>query len=81
MKDVPKHKDLLGRSLQIGDCVAVPTYGNELCICKVTKFTTKMVRVHPVNTKRASKGHLKYGADMVVVPSEDVFVYVLENKL
>ena len=80
MKDVPEHKDLLGRSLQIGDCVAVP-YGNGLGICKVTKFTTKMVRVHPVNTKRASKGYLKYGTDIVVVPSEDVFVYVLENKL
>jgi hypothetical protein len=78
MVDVPVHKDVIGREIQIGDCVAV-AWGSGLTICKVTKFTPKMVRVHPINSKRATKGHLKYGQEMVVVPGEDVFIHVLTS--
>lgn len=78
MKEAPVHKDVLGRDIRIGDCVAVSSY-NSLAICKVTNLTPKMVRVHLINAKRASNGRLKRPEEMVVVPGEDVFVHVLTS--
>jgi hypothetical protein len=78
MKEAPAHKDVLGKDINIGDFVVV-SYNRGLRVCKVSKFTPKMMRVHPVDTKRKHSGYLKYGQETAIVSGEDVFVYVLGN--
>jgi len=77
-KETPEHVDVLGRPIRIGDFVVI-SYHNGLKICKVGRFTPKMVRVFPLTTSRKHGGYLKYGAETVVVPGEDVFIKELTS--
>lgn len=73
-----EHRDVLGKTISPGDFVVI-SYHNGLRVCRVGKFTPKMIRVFPVNAARASKGYLKYGNETVIVDKEDVFVHVLTS--
>lgn len=75
-KEVPVHKDRLGRILKEGDCVVYPSH-NSLAVGTVKKLNPKMVKVVPVGTKYRSSGSNKYPSDMVVVEGPEVTMYLL----
>jgi hypothetical protein len=79
-KELPVHKDKLGRSLNVGDFVAYPAY-NSLEFGKVMKLNNKMVGVYPLLTKRyGNRNHNKYPADIVRLEETDMTWYILKNS-
>ena len=52
-KEVPVHKDRLGREIKIDDFVAYPSH-NSLQFGKVVKLNNKMVGVIPAVSKRGA---------------------------
>lgn len=78
-KEVPVHKDKLGRTLGIGDFVAYPSH-NSLQFGKVVKLNNKMVGVVPAVTKRPVYNNTnKYPEDMVKLEASDMTWYILRN--
>lgn len=79
-KEVPVHKDRLGREIKIGDFVAYPAH-NSLQFGKVMKLNTKMVGVIPAVSKRPIyKNTNKYPEDMVRLEASDMTWYILRNS-
>jgi hypothetical protein len=76
-KEIPEHKDRLGRLLKEGDCVVYPSH-NSLSVGTVKKLNPKMVKVVPVGTKYRSSGSNKYPNDIVVVEGAEVTMYLLK---
>ena len=76
------HRDLLRRELKVGDSVAVAE-GNELIVCTITKFTPKMMRVHPITGLQyyRSRGYLKYPEQCVLLDGTYVTMYILRNSV
>lgn len=77
-KELPEHKDKLGRPIALDDFVAYPTH-NSLQFGKVTKINNKMIRVVPIISKYKTDGSLKYPADMVRLDAKDMTWYILKN--
>lgn len=79
-KEVPVHKDKLGRVINVGDFVAYPSY-NSLEFGKVVKLNNKMVGVWPaVNpSKWRTKNTNKYPEDLVRLDASDMTWYILKN--
>ena len=75
-KEIPAHCDLLGRIINVGDCVAMPM-GNSLQIAKVTKLNPKMVQVSRIGTRYSSTTN-KYPSDLVILDSQDVTMFILK---
>jgi hypothetical protein len=79
-KELPVHKDKLGRSLNVGDFVAYPAY-NSLEFGKVMKLNNKMIGVYPLLTKRyGNRNHNKYPSDIVRLEETDMTWYILKNS-
>jgi hypothetical protein len=81
-KEIPVHKDKLGRDITLGDCVAV-AHHNGMEIAKVVKINPKMVKVEILNVEKRtwySGEHNKYGMQMVVIDSQDVTMYLLKGN-
>lgn len=79
-KEVPVHKDKLGRVISIGDFVAYPSH-NSLQFGKVMKLNNKMVGVVPAVSKRPIYGNTnKYPHDMVRLDASDMTWYILKNS-
>lgn len=79
-KEVPVHKDKLGRELRVDDFVAYPSH-NSLQFGKVMKINNKMVGVLPVIQKyKHSKNTNKYPADLVRLEAQDMTWYILKNS-
>lgn len=72
-KEIPQHKDKLGRDLVLGDCVVYPQ-SNNLAIGTIKKFNPKMIKVCPVGSKWAQN---KYPEDIVKVDGPEVTMYLL----
>lgn len=79
-KELPVHKDRLGRLISIGDFVAYPVR-NSLQFGKVMKLNAKMVGVIPAVSKYPIYGNTnKYPEDMVRLEEKDMTWYILKNS-
>lgn len=80
-KEIPEHKDRLGRVLKVGDCVVYPSH-NSLEIGTVKKLNNKMVKVWRVGTKESRwySGSNKYPSDIVIVEGPEVTMYLLRES-
>jgi hypothetical protein len=80
MKEIPVHKDKLGRIINVGDFVAYPQR-NSLEFGKVMKLNNKMVGVIPAVSKYKIYGNTnKYPQDLVRLESQDMTWYILKNS-
>ena len=78
-KEMPQHKDILGRVLNEGDCVAF-CQNNTMCIGTISKVNPKMLKVVAVGSKGYwGRGTNKYPKDLVKLDGEDVTMYLLMN--
>jgi len=77
-KEVPEHRDKLGRLLNVGDCVVYPS-SNTLVIGIVSKLNPKMVRVSQLGRKRWGDSN-KYSNDLVILEGPDVTMYLIKNS-
>lgn len=75
-KEVPTHKDKLGRTISIGDFVAFPQ-SNDLCVGKITKLNPKMVKV--LKLPKAKSDYNKYPDDVVRLDASDMTWFMLKN--
>lgn len=76
-KQLPEHKDILGRVLNIGDYVAYPD-SNMLKTGKIDKLNQKMVRVTTGNTWRTTVN--KYPEYTVKLDGPDLTVFLLTKN-
>ena len=79
-KELPVHKDKLGRVINVGDFVAYPIR-NSLEFGKVMKLNNKMVGVIPAVTKYKVYGNTnKYPQDLVRLEASDMTWYIIKNS-
>ena len=79
-KELPVHKDKLGRVISVGDFVAYPDR-NSLEFGKVMKLNNKMVGVYPaLGTRYGNRNTNKYPSDLVRLAAEDMTWYILKNS-
>jgi hypothetical protein len=71
------HLDKLGKEITVGDCVAVPVR-NHMRVGRVTKLTSKMVRIDELTTATWQRQWIKYSDDLVVVDGPGVTMLVLK---
>lgn len=76
VKEVPVHKDKLGRTISVGDFVAFPQ-SNSLSVGKITKINPKMVKV--LGLPRAKSDYNKYPTDVVRLEASDMTWFMLKN--
>ena len=77
-KEIPEHRDKLGRLLKVGDCVAYPSH-NSLSIGVIKKLNPKMVGVSKLGKKSWSSSSNKYPVDLVLLDGPEVTMYVIKN--
>lgn len=75
-KELPEHKDKLGRSIKVGDFVAFPDR-NSLEVGVVKKLNPKMIGVGRIKSKNSQN---KYPQDIVRLDGPDVSIYLLRNS-
>ena len=75
-KEIPEHKDALGRLITIDSCVAYPE-GNHLKIGKVLRLNPKMIRVTGLGHRYNHESN-KYPQDTVVLDSSHVTMFMLK---
>jgi hypothetical protein len=75
MGEIVEHKDILGKTISIGDVVAMSTYNN-LTIAVVDKINPKMIRVKRPNTTWTQN---KYPSDLIKIDNADAMEYLLRN--
>ena len=75
-KEVPEHRDILGRILNVGDYIAYPD-SNQLKIGKVDKLNPKMIRVSTGREWRATVN--KYPTDTTKLDGPDLVMYLLKK--
>ena len=79
-KELPIHKDKLGREISVGDFVAYPAH-NSLGLGKVVKINSKMIGLIPAVSKRPiSNNTNKYPQDLVRLDAKDMTWYILKNS-
>jgi hypothetical protein len=77
-KEIPEHKDKLGRLLKVGDCVAYPG-SNTLIIGMVKKLNPKMVGVSRLGKNSWGPSN-KYPSDLVLLDGPEVTMYLLRES-
>lgn len=75
-KEIPVHKDKLGRNIDIGDFVAFPQ-SNSLYVGKITKLNPKMIKV--LSLPKAKSDYNKYPIDVVKLEASDMTWFLLKN--
>ncbi len=75
-KEIPVHKDKLGRVINVGDFVAFPQ-SNMLYVGKITKINPKMVKV--LSLPKARSDYNKYPEDVVRLEASDMTWFMLKN--
>ena len=75
MYDTVEHKDCLGRTLKVGDCVAV-SHHNKLMIATVGKLNAKMLSVTRVDGKKSGK-YKKYSSECALLQGPEVTMFLL----
>jgi hypothetical protein len=76
-KEIPVHKDKLGRTIAVGDFVAFPQ-SNMLYVGKITKLNPKMVKV--LSLPKAKSDYNKYPHDVVRLEESDMTWFMLKNS-
>ncbi len=77
-KELPEHRDKLGRFLKVGDCVAYPLH-NSLGIGTIKKLNHKMIGVAQVGSRSKSTNN-KYPGDLVLLDGPEVTMYLLRES-
>lgn len=77
-KELPKHEDVLGSTLAVGNYVAVSRH-NAMVVCIIGKMTPKQMRVHSYRQKSSSDGWLVYSKDTVLLTGPDALAYILKH--
>lgn len=75
-KEIPEHKDKLGRILNIGDFVAFPAH-NSLEVGIIKKLNPKMIGIGRLKSKWTQN---KYPEDLIKVEGPEVSIYLLKNS-
>jgi hypothetical protein len=75
-KEIPQHKDKLGRLLKVGDCVAYPD-SNSLEVGIIKKLNPKMIGVAKLKAKWTRN---KYPQDIVLLEGPEVSMYLLKES-
>jgi hypothetical protein len=75
-KEIPEHKDKLGRVIVLGDFVAFPDR-NSLEVGIVKKLNPKMIGVGRVKSRYTQN---KYPQDIIKVEGPEVSIYLLKNS-
>jgi len=70
-----EHKDILGRTIEIGDAVAMANH-NDLAIAIVEKINPKMISVKRVNSTRTQN---KYSKDLIKINGPEITMYLLRT--
>ena len=80
-KELPKHKDKLGRMIQLDDSVAFSNH-NSLSVGKITKLNNKMVKVLEITKpgKFKPSDYNKYPHDCVKLEQSDMTWFILKNS-
>lgn len=79
-KEIPEHRDKLGRLLAVGDAVCYP-YHNSLELGTVKKLNPKMITVWEVGShSKWYSGAKKYPSDLIKVDGPEVSMYLLKNS-
>ena len=79
-KEIPEHKDKLGRLLAVGDAVCYPSQ-NSLELGTVKKLNPKMVKVYEAGRRSTwYTGNNKYPSDLVKVDGPEVTMYLLRQN-
>ena len=78
MSIISEHRDILGQTLAVGDCVVYPSM-NSMSIGTVIKLNPKMVKVRRVGAKRYGESN-KYPADLAKVSGAEVTMYLLKHQ-
>lgn len=78
-KEIPEHRDKLGRLLAVGDCVVYPQ-SNSLIVGTIKKFNPKMIKVAkvPYSGRWGSESN-KYPSDLVKVEGPEVTMFLIKN--
>ena len=77
-KEIPEHRDKLGKLLSIGDAVCYPSH-NSLELGTVKKLNPKMVTVWEAGRHgKWYTGSKKYPQDLVKVEGSEVTMYLLK---
>lgn len=71
-KEIPEHRDILGRVLNVGDYVAFPD-SNIMKLGKIVKLNPKMIKIE------GRWGVNKYSKDTVKVDGPDLTMYLLKR--
>jgi hypothetical protein len=77
-KEIPAHRDKLGRVLSIGDCVVYPQ-SNALIVGTIKKFNPKMIKVAKVPASKWGGESNKYPSDLVRVDGPEVTMYLIKS--
>jgi len=77
-KEPTVHKDKLGRTLKVGDCVAYPS-SNSLVIGTIRKINPKMIGVTAVGNRRWGSEKNKYPSDCVLLEGPEVTMYLIKT--
>ncbi len=80
-KEIPVHKDKLGRLIELDDFVAYPQ-SNSLRVGKITKLNKIMVKVLDITKpgKYKPSEYNKYPHDCVKLEQSDMTWYILKNS-
>ena len=77
-KEIPEHRDKLGRLLKVGDCVAYPA-NNSLLIGLVKKINPKMIGVRRIGKNGWGSEKNKYPIDCVKLEGPEVTMFIIKN--
>lgn len=75
-KEIPEHRDIIGRVLNVGDYVAYSD-SNHMRMGKIDKLNQKMVRVTTGREWRSTVN--KYPFDTVKLEGPDLVMYLLKK--
>jgi hypothetical protein len=74
-KEIPIHKDILDRTIVVGDHVAYAD-SNMLRMGKVDKINPKMIKIQKANSQYSVN---KYPRDVVKLEGPDLVMYLLKK--
>jgi hypothetical protein len=80
MKEIPVHRDILGRDISIDEIVAF-SHHNQLKIGKVIKLNPKMLKIKEFRKNRSwgSGEYNIYSSETVIIPGADAVIYILQQ--
>jgi hypothetical protein len=72
-----EHKDLLGRTLGIGNFVVANWWGNDLAVYSVVKITPKMVRLKRLQHNKTNNTKTVYPHQTIKIKDEKEVTFLL----